>query len=118
MANSVAGILRALKRRKLHGEVPDGRAFNDPAGKWQSGFVGCQPIQKRVTASAAYNVDPFKVPSGEPDHIMQDFSVTMRQAVEDETRKNRKRRGVLWNGCDALRTKLPIDQRWKISRQQ
>ncbi len=90
MANSIASILCALKRRKLHSKVPDGRAFNDPAGKRQSGCISCQPIQKRVKTSAADNVDPFKAPPGEPDHIMQDFSITMRQAAEDETRKSRK----------------------------
>ena len=64
MADSATCRRFAFESGELYGEVSNGRAFNDPAGKWQSGFVGCQPIQKRVTASAAYNVDPFKVPSG------------------------------------------------------
>ena len=87
MPDSVAACECALESGELYGEVPDGRAFNDSAGKRQASCFRRQPIQKRVEAPTAHNVDPFELSPGEPGHITQDLAIAMREAMEDKTRE-------------------------------
>src|SRR5882757_1106791 len=102
MAEAVAHLRCALESGELHGEVPDGRAFNDPAGKGQACCFCCQSIQKWIQAPATHNVNPFKLPPGKLRHITQNMLIAMRQAIEDETCEGRKGRRILWDGRYAL----------------
>src|SRR5258708_26955867 len=102
MADSVARMRCALESSKLHGEVPDDRAFNDPAEKRQASCLRRQSIQKRVEASTTHDVDPFELPPGKACRITQDLPITIRQTMEDESPQPKGTCFLFRDGWDSL----------------
>src|SRR5579859_6062204 len=110
--------MRILQSSQLHGEIPDRRTLYRAASYLQARRSFGQPIQKRVAATTADDINPPQLLSANLRKLAHDLPVPGGEAMQNEARHFRRPLRTLRDGLHPAPLELPVDTRRHLPGQE